>query len=577
MKIKLAKTELIHFVGIGGIGMSGLALIMKGKGFKVQGSDIANNKNIERLRKEKIKVFIGHKKQNIEKGTILVVSSAIKKNNPELLAAKKKQLPIYKRGEMLANIVSLTKNIVVVGSHGKTTTTSLIASIFQETKIDPTIINGGVINSINNSAKLGKSDWSILEADESDGSFVYIPPTYSIITNIDREHMDYYGTIDKLNKYFENFVNKVPSFGKSFICLDDKNNKNLIKNIKNKNFYTYGLDNKSNFCIKNIKQLKDHSEFDLIIKLPNKKNQLIKKFKIPLLGTHNIKNSVAAAALSLTVGTPINDIKKLIENFSILDEKFINQKYKSIMEVEFNRKKLIKFLDSKNITISLPKKINVFFIPVMIDLETNNFNYLNENIFAENWESIEKNYFQISYIIPNEDAEDYLSIKNNLEDIENYNFKKILNKYYSENFIIMIIFKRKNNIKFYSKINFDDKFEILSKNFKDKNIDNQTDLNSMILNIKNEYEDNWKSINKMSPSTSVPIRLSLESNNTEKSLKLENALGNLDFVNSYNIEKFDSKMIIYKVYYSSSPKRFLKDILSYDISIDTSSSNWKIK
>ncbi|MDC0233763.1 Mur ligase domain-containing protein, partial [Candidatus Pelagibacter sp.] len=262
MKIKLAKSELIHFVGIGGIGMSGLALIMKGKGFKVQGSDISTNKNIERLKKEKINIFIGHKKQNIDKGTILVVSSAIKKNNPELVAAKKKQLPIYKRGEMLANIVSLTKNIVVVGSHGKTTTTSLIASIFQETKIDPTIINGGVINSINNSAKLGKSDWSILEADESDGSFVFIPPTYSIITNIDREHMDYYGTMDKLNKYFENFVNKVPSFGKSFICLDDKNNKHLIKNIKNKNFYTYGLDKKSNFCIKNIKQLRDSSEFD---------------------------------------------------------------------------------------------------------------------------------------------------------------------------------------------------------------------------------------------------------------------------------------------------------------------------
>ena len=247
------------------------------------------------------------------------------------------------------------------------------------------------------------------------------------------------------------------------------------------------------------------------------------------------------------------------------------------MEVEFNRKKLIKFLDSKNITLSLPKKIDIFLIPVLVDLETNNFNYLNENIFVENWESIKKNYFQISYIIPNEDAEDYLSIKNNLEDIENYNFKKILNKYYSENFIIMIIFKRKNNIKFYSKINFDDKFEILSKNFKDKNIDNQTDLNSMILNIKNEYEDNWKSFNKMSLSTSVPIRLSLESNNIEKSIKLENALDDLDFINSYNIEKFDSSMIIYKIYYSSSPKRFLKDILTYDINIDTSSTNWKIK
>ena len=247
------------------------------------------------------------------------------------------------------------------------------------------------------------------------------------------------------------------------------------------------------------------------------------------------------------------------------------------MEVEFNRKKLIKFLDTKNITISLPKKIDVFLIPVLVDLETNNLNYLSENIFAENWQSIEKNYFQITYVMPNEDVEDYLSIKKNLNDIENYNFKKILKKYYSENFIIMIIFKRKNNIKFYSKINFDDKFEILSKNFIDKNIEDQKDLNSIILNIKNKYEDNWKSKNKMSLTKSVPIRLSVKSNNTEKSLKLENALGNLDFVNSYNIEKFDSKMIVYKVYYSSSPKRFLKDILSYDISIDTSSSNWKIK
>jgi len=315
MKIKLAKSEIIHFVGIGGIGMSGLSLIMKGKGFKIQGSDISTNKNIERLKKEKIKVLIGHKKQNINKATILVVSSAIKKNNPELLEAKKRQLPIYKRGEMLANIVSLTKNIVVVGSHGKTTTTSLIASIFQETKIDPTIINGGVINSINNSAKLGKSDWSILEADESDGSFVYIPPTYSIITNIDREHMDYYRSMKKLNSYFLNFVKKVPSFGKSFICLDDKNNRHLIKKIKNKNFYSYGLDQKSNFCIKNVKQYKDYSQFDLKIRLPNKKDQIIKKFKIPLLGNHNIKNSVAAIAVSLTVGLPVLNIKKGLKNF----------------------------------------------------------------------------------------------------------------------------------------------------------------------------------------------------------------------------------------------------------------------
>jgi UDP-N-acetylmuramate--alanine ligase len=322
MKIKLAKSEIVHFIGIGGIGMSGLSLIMKGKGFKVQGSDLASNKNIDRLKKEKIKIQIGHKKQNINKATIVVVSSAIKKNNPELIEAKKKQLPVYKRGEMLAHIVSLTKNIVVVGSHGKTTTTSLIASIFQETRIDPTIINGGVINSINNSAKLGKSDWSILEADESDGSFVYIPPTYSIITNIDREHMDFYSSMNKLNEYFIKFVNKVPSFGKSFICLDDKNNKILIKKINNKNYYTYGLDSKSNFCIKNIKQTKQYSEFDLKISLPNKKNRIIKKFRIPLLGIHNIRNSVAAAALSITVGLTVLSVKRGLKNFKGVQRRF---------------------------------------------------------------------------------------------------------------------------------------------------------------------------------------------------------------------------------------------------------------
>ena len=333
MKIKLAKSEIIHFIGIGGIGMSGLSLIMKGKGFQVQGSDITNNTNIERLKKEKIKISIIHKKQNIDKATIVVISSAIKKNNPELIEAKKKLLPVYKRGEMLAHIVSLTKNIVVAGSHGKTTTTSLMASIFQKTKIDPTIINGGVINSINNSAKLGKSDWSILEADESDGSFVYIPPTYSIITNIDREHMDFYSSMDELNEYFIKFVNKVPSFGKSFICLDDKNNKKLIKKLRNKNFYTYGLDSKSNFCIKNIKQFKKYSEFDLKIILPNKKNKLINKIRIPLLGVHNIRNSVAAAALSMTVGLTVSNIKNGLKNFKGVERRF--NKIFSYNKVEF--------------------------------------------------------------------------------------------------------------------------------------------------------------------------------------------------------------------------------------------------
>ena len=322
MKIELAKKEVIHFIGIGGIGMSGLSLIMKGKGFKVQGSDLSLNKNIERLKKEKIKVFLGHKKKNIKNSTIIVISSAIKKNNSELIEAKRKNLPIITRGQMLAHIVSLTKNIVIVGSHGKTTTTSLVASIFQKTKLDPTIINGGVINSIESTAKLGKSDWSILEADESDGSFIHIPPTYSIITNIDREHMDFYNSMQDLKKYFIRFIEKVPSFGKSFICIDDKINNDLVKVLKTKNFYTYGINSKSNFLIKNIKQNIKFSEFDLEVNLPNKKKLIIKKIRIPLLGIHNIRNSVGAAAVALTVGISTSEIKKGLLSFKGVQRRF---------------------------------------------------------------------------------------------------------------------------------------------------------------------------------------------------------------------------------------------------------------
>ena len=322
MKIELAKTEIIHFIGIGGIGMSGLALIMKSMGFNIQGSDVLIGKNIERLKKDKIKVNIKHTKKNIKNATIVVISSAIKKDNPELIEAKKKYLPIYKRGEMLANIVSLTKNIVVTGSHGKTTTTSLLAAIFSKTKLDPTIINGGVLNAIRSSAKLGKSDWCILEADESDGSFIHVPPTYSIVTNIDREHMDYYNSMNDIKNLFIKFINKVPSFGKSFICADDKNNNDLLKKIKIKNFYTYGINLKSQFRIKNIKQSKEFSEYDLEINLPGKKNIIIKKIRIPLLGIHNIQNSTAAAAVALTIGISKNIIKSGLKEFRGVQRRF---------------------------------------------------------------------------------------------------------------------------------------------------------------------------------------------------------------------------------------------------------------
>ena len=322
MNINLAKSEIIHFVGIGGIGMSGLALIMTGLGFKVQGSDKSLNKNIERLKKHRIKFFQGHASSNIKKATILVISSAIKNNNIEIKEAKKKNLPVYKRGDMLAHITSLKKNIVVSGSHGKTTTTSLIASIFSKAKLDPTIINGGVINSLDNSAKLGKSEWSVLESDESDGSFIKVPSTYAVVTNIDREHMDYYKSLSDLKRHFIKFMLNVPSFGKTFICIDDKNTRDICKSSKIKNILTYGYSNQSNFKIKNCSFQKNKSFFDVEMRLPNKNKIVLKKFEIPLIGSHNVKNATAAIAVSYFIGISPVILKNSLKKFKGVERRF---------------------------------------------------------------------------------------------------------------------------------------------------------------------------------------------------------------------------------------------------------------
>ena len=321
MKINLGKRELIHFIGIGGIGMSGLALIMNGLGFRVQGSDISENKNIDRLKQKKIPIFLNHNKKNLKNSTVLVISTAIKKNNPELVQAKKLKLPIYTRGEMLGHIVSLMKNIVVTGSHGKTTTTSLLSSIFGSAKLDPTIINGGVLNSFGNSAKLGKSNWCLIESDESDGSFLKIPFTYSIITNIDAEHLDFYKSLENLKKNFSSFIEKTPSLGKTFLCIDDKNIKEVIKKTNNKNFYTYGLSKDANFNITNTLQKEKYSEFNLKIKIPGNKKE-IKKIKIPLIGMHNIKNAASCAAVAFLIGINDKTIKEGLKNFKGVQRRF---------------------------------------------------------------------------------------------------------------------------------------------------------------------------------------------------------------------------------------------------------------
>jgi UDP-N-acetylmuramate--alanine ligase len=316
IKINLGQKDLIHFVGIGGIGMSGLAQIMKNMGFRIQGSDQNKNKNTISCSKSGIKIFLGHSSNSIKNANILVKSSAIKDSNSEIKYAKKNKIPIYSRAEVLADVVSLKKNIIITGSHGKTTTTSLVAKILSDQKLDPTIINGGVINSLKSNAKLGKGDWAILEADESDGSFLKLPINYSIVTNIDYEHLDFYKNYKNLENSFIAFINKTPPTGKSIICIDNKNIKKILSKIKNKNILTYGESKNANYKITKIKYNFDNTTFDLNFKDREKKKRRIKNINVKLLGKHNVLNAAAAFTVCLNLGADQNIVKKSLKNFS---------------------------------------------------------------------------------------------------------------------------------------------------------------------------------------------------------------------------------------------------------------------
>ena len=229
---------------------------------------------------------------------------------------EKKKIPIYSRAEVLADVVSLKKNIIITGSHGKTTTTSLVSKILSDQRLDPTIINGGVINSLNSNAKLGKGEWAILEADESDGSFLKLPINYSIVTNIDYEHIDYYKNLKNLENSFIRFIDKTPPTGKSIICIDSKKIKKIFKKIKNKNILTYGEDKKANYRVSNIRYKIDYSIFDLIYKDIKKKNKKIGNIKLKLLGKHNVLNAAAAITVCINLGVNQNIIKKSLKKFS---------------------------------------------------------------------------------------------------------------------------------------------------------------------------------------------------------------------------------------------------------------------
>ncbi len=314
----------IHFIGIGGIGMSGIAELMLDLGYKIQGSDITINKNIERLVKRGIRFFKGHNKNNIKKISAAVFSSAIKKNNPELIECEKLSIPVISRAEMLAELMKFKKSIAVAGSHGKTTTTSLVGSILDNAKFDPTIINGGIINSYSKNNRFGKGEWMIVEADESDGSFLRLPHEINIITNIDTEHLDYYKTKKNLLLAFFHFIHNLPFYGYSILCIDNSNVKKLSKNIKTRKIVTYS--SKENSDVKILSQNnnnKNNSEFTLLFKKGVIKNIIGKyNFKLSLLGDHNILNATAAIIASLLCGVPMEKISNSLSAFQGVKRRF---------------------------------------------------------------------------------------------------------------------------------------------------------------------------------------------------------------------------------------------------------------
>ncbi len=315
----------LHFVGIGGIGMSGLAEIAQQLGLYVQGSDQSEGGNVDRLRKKNIKVFVGHDAHNLKTEAggypqAVIVSSAIKHDNPELVEAKQRHIPIVRRADFLAQLMRLKWSIGIAGTHGKTTTTSLVGHILSKADMDPTVVNGGIINSLGTNVRLGKGEWMVAETDESDGSFEHLPITMGLITNIDPEHLDHYGGFDALKQAFTNFAAGVPFYGAAVLCIDDEEVANLLPHLHDKRVITYGLSPQANMRAVNIVSAPDTTTFDLHWK--NGSEAVIKEVKLSLVGEHNVQNACGAAAIAYDLGVAPACIKDALENFQGVKRRF---------------------------------------------------------------------------------------------------------------------------------------------------------------------------------------------------------------------------------------------------------------
>ncbi len=313
----------IHFVGIGGIGMSGIAEVLANLGYTVQGSDVAESANVKRLRDKNIAVTVGHKAENISGADVIVVSSAIKRDNPELMAARAQRIPVVRRAEMLAELMRLKSCVAIAGTHGKTTTTSMVATLLDAGNLDPTVINGGIINAYGTNARLGAGDWMVVEADESDGTFLKLPADVAIVTNVDPEHLDHFKTFDAVQDAFRSFVESVPFYGFAVMCIDHPVVQSLVGKIEDRRIVTYGVNPQADVRLVDLTAENGGSKFKVVFRdRAAGTTHEIPDLVLPMPGRHNASNATAAIAVAHELGLSDDAIRKALAGFGGVKRRF---------------------------------------------------------------------------------------------------------------------------------------------------------------------------------------------------------------------------------------------------------------
>ena len=312
----------IHFVGIGGIGMSGIAEVMKNLGYQVQGSDVAEGYVVQGLRDKGIPVTIGHAAENVAGAAVVVVSTAIVRSNPEVEAALNARIPVVRRAEMLAELMRLKSTVAVAGTHGKTTTTSMVAALLDAGGIDPTVINGGIINSYGSNARLGASDWMVVEADESDGSFLRLDGTIAVVTNIDPEHLDHYGSFDAVKDAFVEFVENVPFYGAALLCLDHPEVQNILPRVRDRRVVTYGFSAQADVRGVDVTPIPGGNRFEVVVRGRDGATRSIERVELPMPGRHNVQNALAAIGVALEMGIDDATIQRGFHAFGGVKRRF---------------------------------------------------------------------------------------------------------------------------------------------------------------------------------------------------------------------------------------------------------------